>query len=76
MVGSCQNYLLRCPMCGRVFGGVALDGIRRYCQECPYNGLCRVEDITNADYKEEVCGDNECNLQWILYQARLKGLNI
>lgn len=76
MMGSCKNYLLVCPMCGKIFGGVTSGGIRRYCKECPYQGMCELSDFNLIGYVEEVCSNEECKFEWFIYNARLKGLNV
>ena len=38
-VGRCHK-VFRCPICGHVHKGVALDGIQRICDSCPHKIGC------------------------------------
>ncbi|MEF8799124.1 MAG: hypothetical protein V5A79_06895 [Candidatus Bipolaricaulota bacterium] len=76
MIGTCRNYLLRCPMCGYIHGGTAFGGVEKRCCRCPHEGVCEIDEGSGVEEQEKVCEKDECRFQWFLEKARIKNINI
>ena len=57
-IGPCKRYIYLCPVCGRVTGGAADDGVLRDCRVCPYRGLCSYRDLEGLECIEHICSDD------------------